>query len=101
MKSDKSKTITDRRKFLLGAGVAGAAAVAMPQISRAQTATWKMQGSWPATDIFSEMAQDYCKRVNDMAGGRLKSIISPAAPLFTRSRCSMACMAARSMPRIP
>ena len=72
MKSDKSKTITNRRKFLLGAGVAGAAAVAMPQISRAQTATWKMQGSWPATDIFSEMAQDYCKRVNDMAGGRLK-----------------------------
>src|SRR5688572_18237442 len=72
MKSDKSKTITNRRKFLLGAGVAGAAAVAMPQISRAQTATWKMQGSWPATDIFSEMAQDYCKRVNEMAGGRLK-----------------------------
>jgi TRAP-type mannitol/chloroaromatic compound transport system substrate-binding protein len=72
MKSDKSKTMTNRRKFLVGAGVAGAAAVAMPQISRAQTATWKMQGSWPATDIFSEMAQDYCKRVNDMAGGRLK-----------------------------
>jgi TRAP-type mannitol/chloroaromatic compound transport system substrate-binding protein len=64
--------MTNRRKFLVGAGVAGAAAVAMPQISRAQTATWKMQGSWPATDIFSEMAQDYCKRVNDMAGGRLK-----------------------------
>jgi TRAP-type mannitol/chloroaromatic compound transport system substrate-binding protein len=72
MKSDKSKTMTNRRKFLLGAGVAGAAAVAMPQVSRAQTATLKMQGSWPATDIFSEMAQDYCKRVNDMAGGRLK-----------------------------
>ncbi len=72
MKSDKSKSASTRRKFLLGAGVAGAAAVAMPQVSRAQTVTWKMQGSWPATDIFSEMAQDYCKRVNDMAGGRLK-----------------------------
>jgi TRAP-type mannitol/chloroaromatic compound transport system substrate-binding protein len=72
MKSDKSKTMTNRRKFLLGAGVAGAAAVAMPQVSRAQTATLKMQGSWPATDIFSEMAQDYAKRVNEMAGGRLK-----------------------------
>jgi TRAP-type mannitol/chloroaromatic compound transport system substrate-binding protein len=71
MKS-KSKTITTRRKFLLGAGVAGAAAVAMPQVSRAQTVTLKMQGSWPATDVFSEMAQDYTKRVNEMAGGRLK-----------------------------
>jgi TRAP-type mannitol/chloroaromatic compound transport system substrate-binding protein len=71
MKS-KSKTITNRRKFLLGAGVAGAAAVAMPQVSRAQTVTLKMQGSWPATDVFSEMAQDYTKRVNEMAGGRLK-----------------------------
>ena len=71
MKS-KSKSTTSRRKFLLGAGVAGAAAVAMPQVSRAQTVTLKMQGSWPATDVFSEMAQDYCKRVNDMAGNRLK-----------------------------
>ena len=72
MKSDKSKSTSTRRKFLLGAGVAGAAAVAMPQVSRAQTVTLKMQGSWPATDIFSEMAQDYTKRVNEMAGGRLK-----------------------------
>jgi TRAP-type mannitol/chloroaromatic compound transport system substrate-binding protein len=72
MKSSKTKSTTTRRKFLLGAGVAGAAAVAMPQVSRAQTVTLKMQGSWPATDIFSEMAQDYCKRVNEMAGGRLK-----------------------------
>ena len=72
MKSDKTKSTATRRKFLMGAGVAGAAAVAMPQVSRAQTVTLKMQGSWPATDVFSEMAQDYCKRVNEMAGGRLK-----------------------------
>jgi len=72
MKSDKSKTITNRRKFLLGAGVAGAAAVAMPQVSRAQTVTLKMQSSWPATDIFTEFAQQYIERVNSMAAGRLK-----------------------------
>ena len=71
MKSNKSKSTSTRRKFLLGAGVAGAAAVAMPQISRAQTVTLKMQGSWTATDIFSDMARDYTKRVNEMAGGRL------------------------------
>ncbi|MGE0034014.1 MAG: TRAP transporter substrate-binding protein [Xanthobacteraceae bacterium] len=63
---------TSRRKFLAGAALTGAAAVAMPQVSRAQTATLRMQTSWPATDIFTEMAQQYVQRVNDMAGGRLK-----------------------------
>jgi TRAP-type mannitol/chloroaromatic compound transport system substrate-binding protein len=64
-----------RRKFLKTAGVAGAAAaatIAMPQISRAQTTTFKMQGSWGAKDVFNEMALDYVERVNKMAGGRLK-----------------------------
>src|SRR5262245_28645063 len=63
---------TSRRKFLAGAAMTGAAAVAMPQISRAQTATLRMQTSWPATDIFTEMAQQYVQRVNEMASGRLK-----------------------------
>ncbi len=64
-----------RRKFLKTAGLAGAAAaatIAMPQISRAQTVTLKMQTSWPASDIFTEMAQQYVERVNSQAGGRLK-----------------------------
>ena len=69
---DYVQSPTTRRKFLAGAGVTGAAAIAMPQVSRAQTATLKMQGSWGAKDVFNEMAQDYVKRVNDMAGGRLK-----------------------------
>lgn len=69
-KTEKSKT--SRRKFLLAAGATGAAAIAMPQISRAQTATLKVQGSWGAKDVFNEMAQDYVERVNAMAGGRLK-----------------------------
>ena len=65
-----------RRKFLktsaLAAGAATVGTVAMPQVSRAQTATLKMQGSWGAKDVFNEMAQDYVERVNKMAGGRLK-----------------------------
>jgi TRAP-type mannitol/chloroaromatic compound transport system substrate-binding protein len=32
----------------------------------------KMQGAWPAKDIFNEMAEEFVKRVNDMAGGRLR-----------------------------
>ena len=63
---------TTRRKFLAGAALTGAATIAMPQVSRAQTVTLKMQTSWPATDIFTEMAQQYVERVNSMAGGRLK-----------------------------
>ena len=64
-------TKTTRRRFLTAAAVGGAA-IAMPQVSRAQTATLKMQGSWGKADVFNEMAEDYVKRVNEMAGGRLR-----------------------------
>ena len=72
MTTKSEKTKTSRRKFLMTAGAAGAATIAMPQISRAQTTTLRMQGSWGAKDVFNEMAQDYVERVNGMAGGRLK-----------------------------
>jgi len=73
MTTEQSRTSkSTRRKFLAGAALTGAAAIAMPQVSRAQTATLRMQTSWPATDIFTEMAQQYVQRVNEMAGGRLK-----------------------------
>jgi TRAP-type mannitol/chloroaromatic compound transport system substrate-binding protein len=63
---------TTRRKFLLAAGATGAATIAMPQVSRAQTVTLKMQGSWGAKDVFNEFAEDYVKRVNEMCAPRLK-----------------------------
>ncbi len=69
-KSEKAKT--SRRKFLMAAGATGAATIAMPQVSRAQTVTLKMQGSWGAQDILNDMAKDYVSFVNDMGGGRLK-----------------------------
>src|SRR5262245_2659185 len=74
MSTEKTKTskTTSRRKFLLAAGATGAATVAMPQVSRAQTVTWKYQSTWPTKDIFHEFAADYAKRVNDMSGGRFK-----------------------------
>jgi TRAP-type mannitol/chloroaromatic compound transport system substrate-binding protein len=72
MTTSKTRNTTSRRKFLAGAAITGAAAVAMPQVSRAQTVTLKMQTSWPASDIFTEMAPQYVDRVNSMAGGRLK-----------------------------
>ena len=73
--SEKASPVT-RRKFLktgaLAAGAATAGTIAMPQVSRAQTVTWKYQSTWPTKDIFHEFAVDYAKKVNDMSGGRLK-----------------------------
>ena len=69
--SKRSDTKTTRRRFMTVAA-AGGAAIAMPQVSRAQTATLKMQGSWGKADVFNEMAEDYVKRVHDMAGSRLR-----------------------------
>jgi TRAP-type mannitol/chloroaromatic compound transport system substrate-binding protein len=71
-KTSQTAKTTTRRKFLAGAALTGAATIAMPQVSRAQTTTLKMQSSWPASDIFTEFAQQYVERVNSMAGGRLK-----------------------------
>ncbi|MDH5340754.1 MAG: C4-dicarboxylate ABC transporter, partial [Rubrivivax sp.] len=64
-----------RRRFLGAAasGLAGAAAMTAPMISVAQSpVVLKMQGAWGAKDIFNEMAEEYVKRVNEMAGGRLR-----------------------------
>jgi TRAP-type mannitol/chloroaromatic compound transport system substrate-binding protein len=66
------KSATSRRKFLTGAAVAGAASIAMPQVSRAQTVTLKMQGSWGSGDIINDYAKQYVQTVNDMGGSRLK-----------------------------
>jgi TRAP-type mannitol/chloroaromatic compound transport system substrate-binding protein len=44
----------------------------MPNVSRAQTVTWKYQSTWPSKDIFHEFAVDYATKVNEMSGGRLK-----------------------------
>ena len=81
-------TPTSRRRFLkLGAaGAAGAsAAVAMPNIARAQTKTLKMQAAWGG-GIFLENAQSYVKRVNDMAGSALKIDLLPVDSVVKTSQ---------------
>jgi len=68
-----------RRRFLKGAAAAAAAGAAMafPQISRAQTMTLKVQTSWRSGDVQQDMAQQYVERVEAMAGGRLKINLLP------------------------
>ena len=73
-------TPAPRRRFLKSAATSTVAAGAMaaPMVSNAQTTTLRFQSTWPAKDIFHEYANDFAKKVNDMAGSRLKIEVLPA-----------------------
>jgi TRAP-type mannitol/chloroaromatic compound transport system substrate-binding protein len=75
-----TKQPAQRRRFLktASAGAVGAAAMAAPMISVAQTTSLRFQSTWPSKDIFHEYALDFAKKVNDMASGRLKIEVLPA-----------------------
>ena len=60
----------NRRKFLRGSAVAGAAALATPAIAESHGTTLKMQAAWGG-GIFLENAQSFAARVNEMSGGSL------------------------------
>jgi TRAP-type mannitol/chloroaromatic compound transport system substrate-binding protein len=93
------QTTASRRRFLRGAtfGAAGAAAAGLLASCSREVETTaekkaegaaseqsaaiavkpspvvlKMQGAWGAKDIFNEMAEEFVKRVNEMAEGRLR-----------------------------
>lgn len=74
--SKKTPTPAPRRRFLKTAAVGGA--LAAPMVSTAQTTSLRFQSTWPTKDIFHEYALDFAKKVNDMAGGRLKIEVLPA-----------------------
>ena len=79
MPNNKLSAASTRRKFLTGAGVAGAAAVVAPSVVKAQgPIAMRFQSTWPSKDIFHEYAQDFGKKVNDMTGGDLKIEVLPA-----------------------
>ncbi len=78
--TEPTRTPAQRRRFLKDAavGTLGAGALAAPMVSNAQTATFRFQSTWPAKDIFHEYANDFAKKVNDMAGNRLKIEVLPS-----------------------
>lgn len=92
--SSDSKTVS-RRKFLKGgaiaAGAATAGTVAMPNVSRAETTTLKMQSSWGANAVFQEMAKQYVDRCEKMSGGRLKFDLLPAGAVVKAFQVQDAC----------
>ena len=70
---------TPRRRSLLKGAAVAAGAMSAPMVARAQqTTSFRFQSTWPAKDIFHEFALDFAKKVNDMAGGRLKIEVLPA-----------------------
>jgi len=80
MSDNEPKIPAARRRFLKKAatGTVAAGAMAAPMISTAQTVGFRFQSTWPSKDIFHEYAQDFAKKVNDMAGNRLKIEVLPA-----------------------
>jgi TRAP-type mannitol/chloroaromatic compound transport system substrate-binding protein len=103
----KSKK-TQRRNFLVGAGAAGTAALAlagsakrakaqklnmpsMPEISVKKKVTLKMQSSWGAKSIFQDMAKQYVERVEKMSGGSLKIDLLPAGSVVKAFQVQDAC----------
>jgi TRAP-type mannitol/chloroaromatic compound transport system substrate-binding protein len=67
--------VAGRRRFFGKAATAAVAAplAGFPMIAVAQSpVVLKMQGAWGPNEIFSEMAQQYVTRVNEMAGGRMR-----------------------------
>ena len=80
MENDNKKF--SRRKALKTAIVTGGAALmGLPNVRHAsaqQTISLKMQSTWPTKDIFHEIFVDWGKKVEEMAGGRLKIDVLPS-----------------------
>ncbi|MFM8695484.1 MAG: TRAP transporter substrate-binding protein [Betaproteobacteria bacterium] len=79
-KTTKTRQPAERRRFLAKAatGTVAAGALAAPMVSNAQTVSLRFQSTWPAKDIFHEYANDFAKKINDMAGNRLRIEVLPS-----------------------
>ncbi len=67
-----------RRRFLAGAVTLGAAAVAAPSVSQAQTTSLRFQSTFPTKDVQHEFAVDYARKVSELSGGRLLIEVLPS-----------------------
>lgn len=75
----------NRRKFLRGSAVAGAAALATPAIAESHTTTLKMQAAWGG-GIFLENAQSFASRVGEMSDGSLTIDVLPVDSVVKTSQ---------------
>ena len=75
----------NRRKFLRGSAVAGAATLAAPALAESHGINLKMQAAWGG-GIFLENAQSYVNRVNEMSGGALTIDLLPVDSVVKTSQ---------------
>ena len=75
----------NRRTFLRGSAIAGAATLATPAIAGSHGTTLKMQAAWGG-GIFLENAQSYVNRVNEMSGGALTIDLLPVNSVVKTSQ---------------
>lgn len=75
----------NRRKFLRGSAVAGAAALATPAVAANHGTTLKMQAAWGG-GIFLENANSFASRVNEMSGGSLQIEVLPVNSVVKTSQ---------------
>ena len=62
-----------RRKFLTGAAVAGAASLGFPAIVKSQqTIKWKAQSMWSSAELTYKVFEDFCARMAKLTNGRLE-----------------------------
>lgn len=73
-----TQTTTKRRSLLKGAAVAAGALSAPMVMAQTPATAMRFQSTWPAKDIFHEYANDFAKKVNEMASGKLKIEVLPA-----------------------
>jgi TRAP-type mannitol/chloroaromatic compound transport system substrate-binding protein len=74
-------TPVSRRSFLRTGAVGGglaASGLAAPAVLAQSPIVVRMQSSWPSSDIFQEMAQQYVERVHRLSGDRLQIDLLPA-----------------------
>ena len=91
-----TSTTLSRRRFLrnaslAGAGAAAATTLAAPAVLAQAPITLKMQSSWPASDVFQEMAAQYVDRVHQMSNNRLKIDLLPAGAVVGAFQVMDAC----------
>jgi TRAP-type mannitol/chloroaromatic compound transport system substrate-binding protein len=67
-----------RRSGTIAGGAAASTLLAAPAVLAQSPMVLKMQTSWPASDIWQTMAQQYVERVEAMSGGRIKIDLLPA-----------------------
>ena len=90
-----TKDPISRRRFLktcaVGGTVVAGATLAAPAVLAQSPIVLKMQSSWPASDVFQDMAKQYVERVQAMSGGRLKIDLLPAGAVVGAFQVQDAC----------